>query len=482
MDAEQRALWERLERFDPDVPGASLTFTHRLARENGWSHAFAHRVVGEYKRFVFLAMTAGHPVTPSDEVDQAWHLHLTYTRSYWQELCGEVLRSPLHHGPTRGGPAEGQRFERQYADTLASYRRLFGAEPPRDVWPPASVRFGEAPDFVRVNTQRVWVVPKWWRTADRRPLALAGAWLLVAPPLAAGAAWNPLDYDGPTFLTFYAAAAAIGVVGALVCRTVLRVAPRGGESTWSGDHEAIGALRSGWTGALHTALASLLGTETLRSSRERRWRKGHECRFTSQRPSHPHNSELQRALIDKAAGGGANLATLAFAGEPIAKRIEEDLAEAGLLETSETWRPVRVACGSIFAALLTVGVAKLVVGLTRDKPVGFLIGALLVTGIVALVFCDRPRRTPAGERRFKALLREASDLKARAKKKDTSLPPADLALAVGLFGVPACASLYLDDLRAAAQSTSGDAGGGGSADDGGGCGGGGCGGCGGCGG
>ncbi|MEK6230809.1 MAG: hypothetical protein N2A42_03075 [Luteolibacter sp.] len=33
----------------------------------------------EYKRFVALAMLAGHPVTPSEEVDQAWHLHLVYT-------------------------------------------------------------------------------------------------------------------------------------------------------------------------------------------------------------------------------------------------------------------------------------------------------------------------------------------------------------------------------------------------------------------
>ena len=31
----------------------------------------ARRVIREYKRFTFLAMEAGHPVTPSDPVDQA---------------------------------------------------------------------------------------------------------------------------------------------------------------------------------------------------------------------------------------------------------------------------------------------------------------------------------------------------------------------------------------------------------------------------
>ena len=89
-------------------------------------------------------MTAGHEVTPSDEVDQAWHLHLTYTRSYWDGLCDAVLGRALHHGPTKGGQAEGDRFENQYERTLASYRAAFGEEPPEDIWPPSAVRFGEA--------------------------------------------------------------------------------------------------------------------------------------------------------------------------------------------------------------------------------------------------------------------------------------------------------------------------------------------------
>ena len=96
-------LWQRIAAFEFDPVDAALPFSRRLARDNGWSDAFAQRAVEEYRRFVFLAMVAGHPVTPSDEVDQVWHLHLCYTRSYWEDLCGEVLPRPLHHGPTRGG-------------------------------------------------------------------------------------------------------------------------------------------------------------------------------------------------------------------------------------------------------------------------------------------------------------------------------------------------------------------------------------------
>ena len=101
--SESKLLWQRIEAFSPDDPTARLTFTRRLARENGWSLGYAVRVVDQYKRFMFLTVAAGHAVTPSEDVDQAWHLHLAYTRSYWNDFCGEVLRCPVHHGPTRGG-------------------------------------------------------------------------------------------------------------------------------------------------------------------------------------------------------------------------------------------------------------------------------------------------------------------------------------------------------------------------------------------
>src|SRR5690606_37880231 len=126
-------LWRRLDGFRFDVPQAGLTFTQRLARENEWTVGYSHRVVQEYRCFLYLAMTSGIEVTPSDQVDQAWHLHLTYTRSYWHDLCGEVLGEPLHHGPTRGTSSYGERYREQYAQTLLLYRELLGHEPPADI-------------------------------------------------------------------------------------------------------------------------------------------------------------------------------------------------------------------------------------------------------------------------------------------------------------------------------------------------------------
>jgi hypothetical protein len=176
LDPRLHELHRRLLAFELDDPAARFTFSQRLARENGWTAERAARVILEYKRFLFLAAAAGHPVTPSDAVDQAWHLHLTYTESYWHRLCGEILGRPLHHGPTRGGAAERDKFHDWYARTLESYRAFFASEPPRDLWPPPAARFGRQ-RWVRVDTRRHWVIPKprLSRSTSLASLALAAS-------------------------------------------------------------------------------------------------------------------------------------------------------------------------------------------------------------------------------------------------------------------------------------------------------------------
>lgn len=164
---DQADLWERLEGYTIGPQDAALSFDARLARENRWSLDFTRRVITEYKRFCFLAVTAGHEVTPSDAVDQAWHLHLTYSREYWGEYCSEILGTQLHHGPTAGGTVERTRYYDQYAATFRSYEDVFGEPPPSDIWPGADRRFGIDPQGLRVNPKDVMIL-------DRR-VAMLGA-------------------------------------------------------------------------------------------------------------------------------------------------------------------------------------------------------------------------------------------------------------------------------------------------------------------
>jgi len=159
LTEEQKALWEKVQAFDPDDPDSSFTFSDRLARENGWRLDYALRVITEYKKFIFLICIAPHTLTPSDEVDQAWHLHLLYTRSYWEDLCEKILHRKIHHGPTKGGRQEGMKYRDLYERTKAFYAEKFGAPPPADIWPGTETRFREI-DFVRVNRRRNWIIAK----------------------------------------------------------------------------------------------------------------------------------------------------------------------------------------------------------------------------------------------------------------------------------------------------------------------------------
>ena len=154
----QTELWQRIHAYSPDKAGVEFPFSMRLAREQGWSKRFSLRVIEEYRRFIYLACTAGHPVTPSPAIDAAWHLHLIYSKYYWDDFCRDVLQRPLHHHPTEGGVAEGDKFTDWYSSTLKSYEAFFGQKPPEDIWPDVAKR------FVRRREQWVdldenWVIP-----------------------------------------------------------------------------------------------------------------------------------------------------------------------------------------------------------------------------------------------------------------------------------------------------------------------------------
>ncbi len=160
MNASQISLLEKIKHFSLDEQDASFSFTVRLAREQAWSLGYAARVCDEYKRFMFLAVIAEHPVTPSVDVDAVWHLHLLYTRSYWHSWCNETLEKEIHHEPTRGGNAEDEKFHNWYTATLQSYIHYFGKEAPIDIWPSTNDRFTQGVAARWVNPDTHFIVPR----------------------------------------------------------------------------------------------------------------------------------------------------------------------------------------------------------------------------------------------------------------------------------------------------------------------------------
>ena len=172
----QLELMQRVTAYQLDDPASAVPFSARLAKEQRWKVPFAKRVCEEYKRFAYLAVVAGHPVTPSKAVDEAWHLHLIYSEKYWKEFCGTVLGQPLHHHPGSGEHQEGPKFHQQYANTVASYRRFFRENPPRDIWPEPKVVSDFRTDAFATGARQ----PDWDRLERQSQLLESGAFDRVA--------------------------------------------------------------------------------------------------------------------------------------------------------------------------------------------------------------------------------------------------------------------------------------------------------------
>ncbi len=226
-------MWVKLEGFQLDDKNAVLDFSTRLAGENGWSRAYTAFVIQEYKRFLLLAVHAGHPVTPPDAVDQAWHLHLVYTRSYWGALCRDTLGRPLHHGPTEGGEREAGKFADWYDKTLESYRRIFDCAPPAVVWPESAARFDRRAKYQRVNVSRYWLLRK---MQLRRP-AMAAATAATGLGLAACTTGSFLG--GDTWLIVMLATLLLGIV-------IAAIRSRNNRDTRSGGSERGGTGGCGY--------------------------------------------------------------------------------------------------------------------------------------------------------------------------------------------------------------------------------------------
>lgn len=142
MSLSDQALWDRITDFSIDEEGAKLPFLKRLARENKWSYVFALEAMDEYKKFIYLSCVSPTPLTPSEEVDEVWHLHLTYTKNYWDKFCKETLGRPFHHTPTNGDAAEREKFFALYEQTQLIYEKEFETPVPKRFWPTSKKRFG----------------------------------------------------------------------------------------------------------------------------------------------------------------------------------------------------------------------------------------------------------------------------------------------------------------------------------------------------
>ncbi len=485
---EEANLWSRLESFQLDVPTHGLVFSERLARENAWSPSYARRAIAEYKRFLYLAATSSHVVCPSDAVDQVWHMHLTYTRSYWNDLCGEILGRPLHHGPTQGGRQEQAKYFQLYQDTLASYRQAFQADPPSDLWPSAEQRFGDDLGYVRVNHHRNWIIPKprWSRAVG----GAASAMLVI--PLAQLAV-NPLNWHGPEFLALYAGLLVIAVVISWIARIWLLRTDESYQFTPNGT-DAIGPIEIAWMQggplrAVDCALVELAQKEAVAID-EDRIAAGKNSAHA--RADHRVSELVLASVVASATPRPYHLicrdAAVGMDG------VRQNLVGKGLV-LDRTQRAAAVALPvALFGGLLAFGIAKAFVGVERGKPIEFLSLAMCITAVVMLLFIlTVPKLTSNGKRLLAKLRKEVrlnpKQLVPANRFDSNSIDNSALLWSTALLGTAALSTgtwsdweTFLNRQREVTSTSPGGCSTSGCGGGGGGCGGGGGGGCGGCGG
>ena len=97
----------------------------KLARACDVDEDGARAALREVIRFLDLCAQAGHPLTPSPRVDDAWHEFVLCTREY-DAFCREHFGRFVHHDP--GGSEEDNR--RQFQLTLRAYALRFGDPDP----------------------------------------------------------------------------------------------------------------------------------------------------------------------------------------------------------------------------------------------------------------------------------------------------------------------------------------------------------------
>ena len=287
---------------------------------------------------------------------------------------------------------------------------------------------------------------------------------------------NPLDLRGPAFLAFYVIAFIVAIGVAMTVRSLFR---RGG-GTISHRQPTLGALElaylaGGGPRTVQAALVSLAHRGAIAVDPKGKI-------VTKGNTPLPQSAGFEGAIFNIVRlFSPASPARLTAQCSSALRSLEAQLVGAGLVLPGGT-RVLAIMMGYVILLIVPIlGIAKIGVGLERNRPVGFLVMALVVSVVVALIVGRPFRRTAEGDR----VLKEQSQQHLGLKSKPSDASNDQLMLGVALFGPALLAGTALDSFhRPLRQAGSmGDGGSGSSCGGGGGgssCGGGG--GCGGCGG
>ncbi|MFM7150310.1 MAG: TIGR04222 domain-containing membrane protein [Gemmataceae bacterium] len=242
---------------------------------------------------------------------------------------------------------------------------------------------------------------------------------------------NPFDLSGPDFLRLMMSLSIPFFIVGLFLRWFL-AEPDDAEMTPSElDPTEVAFLGGGSSQAMNVGLLNLLQSKSIQLDDANRTISKQESLPTNATP-------LEKAIyqVIEKAEGPVPLQTLQENVSEDLQQVREKLQSFGYLasnraQTNARWIPfLWMGCLIIFAGI------KVVVGLSRGKPVGFLLfGSLVFIVVSAFVFLRPIFRTSRGKNFLKSLREQHAALRSTSSSNASGLAPADLALAAGLFGM-----------------------------------------------
>src|SRR5262245_53159149 len=221
------------------------------------------------------------------------------------------------------------------------------------------------------------------------------------------------DLRGPDFLSLYLSLIVVGVVVAAALRRLAR-GPGAEATTWPSDLGAydVAYLRGGADSVVAAAVVALLHRGLVRVSLG----KLEAADGSASSPQRRELETLERAVLSAVERERtASLSRLRRTVNAVAQMPARTLESLGLIVPDSRKPLVRLAGAAPMVVVLAVGLAKTSVGISRGKPVGFLVAlwivVLLVTAWFAFAAVLRTRR---GDRALAAIRTRSAALRSTA--------------------------------------------------------------------
>lgn len=131
MDYRLDPLWLKLNMMNAQGLQAFAPMMKLVEQQMGANVEMAQRIIEEYRKFLFLAMRAGHQVIPPGVINDVWMMHIQNAQNYWENLSQMITERPTAQGIDAKSFAS---MADAWTATLQSYEKIFGTKPPLDIW------------------------------------------------------------------------------------------------------------------------------------------------------------------------------------------------------------------------------------------------------------------------------------------------------------------------------------------------------------